>query len=294
MVEVIEQHSVFTPLGIRLLDAVTDRQIDNDMLVTAHPASSPDAKSYAHSTRSGIFAFAHLSGMRHVEYGYVDQEVMASPADKSEFVVVIRDKLRRYLDVALRIDLPLPYRGVFLSYEQVAGSPHNSPRGLYLYSSPTRSVPGWMAMINGELTDSVSGQPAANAVLRVSALSGEKWLGIADERGRFTVMLSYPKLPAGFSGSPLNPGHKSLFEQTWELDLQASYSPDTIENLPGTSIPSYQSVLEQNSASIWTVPEDDGGTAVASLPIILEYNKTTNPRTAGETSLLVEPAASSP
>jgi len=293
MVEVIEEVSVYTPLGIRLWDPVTDKQICNSMLVTAHPANSPYSRSYAYKTRSDVFAFNHLPGMRAIENGYADESATGSPPDKHAFIIEIQDKLNRYVNVALRIELPLPYRGVFPSDELVS-SPDTPPRGVYLYSSPSRSVPNWMATIRGELKMESGNQPAAYAFLRVSNLSGDEWYGITDEEGKYTIMLPYPDLPAGFSGSPDSPGHKPLFEQTWELDLEVLFSPNTFENLPGTSIPSYLSILRQDAASVWTAPKDEGGIAVTSLPILLEYNKTTNPRTEGETSLLIEPAVSSP
>lgn len=291
MMDVIEKLSVYTPLGIRLWDPVTDKQVRNDMLVSAYPSHSPHARTYAFKTRSDIFTFAHLPGMRAVEFGYADES--ASPAVKQTFIVEIQDRLYRYISAALRIELPLPYNGVFPSDEPV-GSPGTPPRGIYLYSSPARSVPNWMAAIRGELKINSSKQPAAYAFLRVSSLAGEEWYGIADEEGKYTIMLPYPNLPAGFSGSPESPGHKPLFDQTWEFDLEVFYSPDTVENLPGSSIPSYLSILSQNPASIWVAPEDEGGPAVSSMQILLEYNKTVNPRTAGDTSLLINPAASSP
>ncbi|MDH5181646.1 MAG: hypothetical protein OEZ39_14650 [Gammaproteobacteria bacterium] len=292
MAQVIEQFTVHTPLGIRLWDPVTDRQIRGDMHVVAYPAHSPHARSNAYSTRGGVYTFRHLKGMRGIEYGYTTGDEV-SPAEKHDFIVEISDKLARYLSVSLRIELPLSYRGVFLS-DTAAGSPHEIPKGLYLYSAPTRSVPGWMAIIRGELVNQETGDAAAHALLRVMTVDGEEWYGVSDAEGRYTIMLPYPDLPAGFSGSPLSPGHKPLADQFWDMDLEVFYSPATQVSLPGTIIPSYLSILSQDAATIWPIAADDGGMAVASLPIVLEYNKSTNPRTDGFTTLLVSPAVSSP
>lgn len=288
-----DNFTTFTPLGIRLWDPVLDQQIIDDLIVTAHPSHIPDNKAMAYRTRSDVYSFSHLEGMRGIEYGYENYDETASPDKRHNFIVEIRDKHKRYIDVAFPVDLPLPYSGVFLS-SGPESSPHVMPKGVYLYSSPTRAIPGWNALVRGEILDQGSNKPAAHALLRVGTDDGEYWYGIADDKGRFSVMFPYPVLQDGFGASPITPDHKPLHLQTWDLQLEVFYSPNTLENLSGTFLPDYLSILKQEAAQIWPQPESEGGTPVVALPILLEYQKSTIARTDGLTQLLVSPLQASP
>ena len=293
MMDIIETLSTFTPLGIRFWDPVLDVQVGHDLIVTANPIYSSKVKSRAYRTKSNIYAFSHLYDTHTLEYGETNADELTSPTDSHSFIVEVIDSKRRYLNIAFPVELPLSYNGIFLT--QTASSPSTAtPKGVYLFSAPSRTIPSSMALIRGELLNQDDNQPAAFAVLRVTAESGEIWYGISDELGRFVVMMPYPELVEGFGGSPSSAAHKTIHEQTWDLDLEIFYSPQTLESLPGTSVPDYLSVLRQDAADIWPVAENDGGTSALSLTITLEYHKPAIPRTDGYSTLFISPIETSP
>ncbi|MBD3316648.1 MAG: hypothetical protein GF344_12735 [Chitinivibrionales bacterium] len=209
-----------------------------------------------------------------------------SPAETRPYVVNINDRSGGYLDVTFQVDLPLPYRGVYLSKHQSSPSAF-APKGLHLYSSPLRGVPGWMASIRGELMDVSTGRPASWALLRVTAEAGETYYGIADKEGRYCIMFGYPVLIEGFGGSPSSLGNRPLNRQSWELTMELFYSPGTRVSLPGGKAPDYLSILRQQTAFVWTQKPGSGVSPVAALPLRLEFGKRIIVRTEGESNLLI-------
>jgi len=288
----LEELYKFTPLGIRLWDPVFDRQISDALTVSIHPLASVDQKVYAYRTIGDVYTFSHIRGLWDIEFGLTQADA-ASPPDTRQYVVNISDRSRRYNEVSFLVGLPLPYQGVFLSNHNASPST-TAPKGLYLYSSPMRVVPGWMALVRGELVNQSSGQPAAWALLKLTAEGGETHYGIADAKGRFIVMFAYPVLVEGFGGSPSTPGHRPLSEQSWNLDLEVFYSPGSQISQPGSEVPDYVSILTQQSADIWTEQPGPGVLAVAALPVQLEFRKAIIVRTEGLSALLVSPDESSP
>lgn len=291
MFQAIEEFNTFTSLGIRFWDPAFDRQICNDLIVTASPQNAPQMKSYACRTKSDVYAFSHLYSMRDVEYGFSDG--IASPDLPRKYIVEVKDSAGRYINVAFPVELPLSYPGVFLTNE-IASPSAQTAKGVYLFSSANRTAPSWMAVVRGELIDQDSELPASYAVLRVSSESGDVWYGVADELGRYEVMFPYPVLVEGFGASPTTPGHNPLYKQTWDLNLEVLYSPNTLVVLPGTSIPNYLSILKQSQASIWSQSESNGGVPSISLPLLLEFHRPVISRTEGLSFLLVSVTDTSP
>jgi len=292
MVQVLEELTTFTPLGIRLWDPVTDQQIRGGLAVQASPAARPQAIARAVRSHGDVYAFGHLPGLRAVEYGYASPAT-ASPGIEHEFVVQVEDRHERYLPVAFGVALPLPYRGVYLS-GSVASPVEATPRGLHLYSAPARPLPPSVAAVRGELRRLSDGAPAAHAVLRVETESGEAWHGLSDARGRFVVVLPYPTLTHGFGGSPSSLGHRPLFEQVWPLVLSVLYEPAAQRELAGAGVPDYLSVLQQAQAEIYEQPPETGGLPVAGIPVELRFDRHPTARTEGLSQLLVNPSTASP
>lgn len=293
MSQAVEEFNTFTPLGIRFWDPVFDKQVRDDLIVSASPEVSHKMKSYAYRTKSDVYSFAHLHGMRDIEYGFSADHVIDSPDSPRTYIVEVKDPRERYINVAFPIELPLSYPGVFLTNEITSPS-SPAPQGVYLFSSANRAVPSWMAVVRGELIDQDSKLPASHAVLRLNSESGDVWYGVADEIGRFEVMFPYPVLVEGFGSSPMTPGHNPLYKQTWDLNLEVLYSPNTLAVLPGTSIPNYLSVLKQQQANIWSLSESNGGVPTLSLPMLLEFHRPVTPRTEGLSFLLVSVTDASP
>jgi len=292
-----EQFTTTTLLGIRFWDPVFDQQIDSDLMVTARvvqPLSVQISEKVTRAIRTpgGIYSFSHLPGMRSFEYGYDDVDSINSPNISSpdirrEFIIEIRDVRRRFINIAFNVELPLPYKGLFLNNS--SGSPaEDMPKGLHLFSSTTRQLPGNMAVIRGELLQKTSRAPAAHALLKVEFESGESWHGIADKRGHFAIVFPWPELIEGFTGSPGSESPGSLYEQTWDLALSVFYSPASQQPLQGAATPDYLSILSQVPADIW--PESDS--SVSQLSLTLEYYQQLVTKTHGLSELLVSPLPS--
>lgn len=289
MARLMERLSTFTPLGIRFWDPAFDVLVRDELRVDAYPALSPHAVRSAHRTRGGVYAFGRLPGLRELENAG-SQFIQGSPPERHSFIVQARDSRRHFVPVALEIELPLPYVGVYLSTP--TGSPAGAvPHGLHLYASPSRPVPASFATLRGELVDIAAGQPAAHAVLRVETHTGESWFGLADAQGRFVVVLPYPPLTHGFGGSPASPGHRPLFEQVWELSVSVRYEPGVLVALPGTDLPDYLSILQQRTAGVYARAPESGGSPAASLAVELRFDRKTPVHTDGLLQLLVVPSS---
>lgn len=297
MFEVLEELTTYTPLGIRFWDAVLNVQIRDALRVTARSEHGRGKAVSAFRTASDIYAFNGLPGLRSVENSSYDPEAIASPLITRKCVIEVADSRNNFLSAAFKVELPLQYRGVFLSRTD-SSPPQNTPRFI-LYSAPTRTAPSWLAVIRGELADFESDKPAAHAVLKIYAPDGRVWYGLADEMGRFGVFMTYPTIEGSFVGSPRMFIGKPLIEQSWELLVEVLYEPNTLEVLPHTCLPNYLSILSQKQARIWQASPGEGspagaGSEASALAVTLEFGNELILRTDGKTKLLISPTESSP
>jgi hypothetical protein len=285
MLATAEIFSHFTPLGIRFWDPVTDRQIVDGLNVTAYPLENPNKRVNSFRTRSNIYSFSHLPGMRDLELEITPIDAIPSPPQQKPFVIQIKDSLNRYIDVSFKTALPLSYSGVFLT--RISGSPaQESPRGFYLYSSVSRNLPNIYAVVRGELVDNVTGASASHALIKVLTEDNETWFGIADEKGRFVVVFPYPNLADGFGGSP-SALRGPLHEQSWNINLEICYSPSSQKVIPGSTVPVYPSILKQSVANIFPFDTAVSSPSLAQLPLLLEFNQPTITKTDGQHILFV-------
>ena len=294
-VQVLESISVFTPLGIRFWDGALDRPVVDGLQVRCWPESRASQKSTATRTRSDVYTFRWLPGMRPVEHDYPDPNHFdASVPGRRNFIVRVADAMERFLPAAFRIALPLDYPGVFRFGESL-GSPIASAPGVPLFSKNTRRRGARLTAVHGTLVDSLSGLPAAWARLRVTTPTGRNVHGLADARGRFSVVFPYPPLAEGFSGSPGSFGSGSpLGERGWDITLRVNYEPAVLDTLPGTSTPDFTSILLQRPGGIWPLPPTPSDMPEPELPLHLPYGQELTVRTQGEGIhvLYVTPAAS--
>ncbi|MDA8018135.1 MAG: hypothetical protein MPN21_11875 [Thermoanaerobaculia bacterium] len=291
MVLVLEELTVFTPLGIRFWDPVLDGQVRDSLKVEAWPVPGLRPVARAQRTGSDIYAFHGLPGLLAVEYQLPEASQPSPPAPRP-FVVRVIDTARRFLPVAFRVELPLPYRGVFLGAS--ASSPiESSPSGFLLFSSATRVRPPWLGAVRGELVDRVSGEPVANALVRVDVDGEPSRYGLADETGRFAVFLPYPPPVDMLSGSPPG-GTPPLGDRTFPITLTVHSVGGGLSPLPGADLPDYGELLRQLPASVWPVAPDDGGVAEPQWHGDLRWGRELVVRTAGDSRLLITPAASPP
>ena len=274
--------AIFTALGIRFWDPVLADQVGDGLVVTAWPDEVSGPVFEAFRTRSGIYAFQGLPGLRNVEYPLSDTVVIASPPDSRRFVVEVSDPQKRYFPAAFTVDLPLPYRGIFPT--AAPGSPPDDQLpGFYLYSASTRTAASGLAALRGQLLEANTLKPAAYAVIEV-IVDGQTWYGIADARGSVLVLLPYPTFITLLGQSPPD---NSLSEQEWELTIRVLYNPTTLTELTGTEVPHLHSILDQAAGTIWPT---ESGPPVSSWLTDLTFGQELVMRTGNLSYLWVSPA----
>lgn len=231
-----------TLLGIRFWDPALDRQVADSLVVTARRALPGSARVAAFITSSGIYAFQGLPGMRELENRPLVESFTAPSRD---FIVEVADLQRRYLPVTFRVTLPLRGSGL---YVPVGSPPGDEHQGFFLFSAPTRSPLSGMAIVRASLVDDVTGAPASHAFVEVDT-GGERWYGIADERGQVAVVFPYPMFTGAVGLSPPGPAPS---RQQWPTSIRAFYSPAALSYPPDGTIPDLASIFRQSGAGIIT------------------------------------------
>jgi hypothetical protein len=203
------------------------------------------------------------------------------------------------LPILFTVELPLPYRGVFLNgiFSASAGGspPLLSPPGailpgFYLFSAPARpSVPG-AAAVRACLVEHTTQTPAAFAALEIR-VKGQKWYGIADERGCLAVLFPSPPIRPSLGGSLPVRLQTPLSEISWELSVRVRYQPSALAYLPGSQIPELRSIFQQSGANIYPI---ETGPPVTEWSQDLFYGQELVMRTENLSALLVEPGVSPP
>ncbi len=266
----LEVSQTYTPLGIRFWDLTQNLPIADGLAVYLRLANSNAPPLPAMLTRSGVYAFFGLPGLWAAEHpgpaGY-------GPPRTFRYVVTAQDLLSRYLPAVLCYTLD--ETGTVL----VNGSPDTTSgaRVAPLFSSVTRPVPPGVGAIRADLVDHDTGQAARWAVIRAQiAGQTETWTGIADEAGRVLVLVPYPVIQALQLGSPPGTGQGNIASQSWQVTIDALYSPDQLSyptedfadvQWPWTDTPSLKDILSnQQPAAIWS----DAVTTVAQLTATLD------------------------
>jgi hypothetical protein len=293
-VRVLDTIEVFTPLGLRFWDAALDRAILDGLRVVARPLYTKQ-QIEAVRTRSGIYTFRWLPGMRAVEHRYPDPGFFdASTPQRRPFVIAVEDTLERFLPAAFRVDLPLPYSGVFLS-ESEASVPDGTSRGVLLFSASTRRTDERLTAVRGTLIDDQSKKPVAWAHVIVTAPHSQTFHGLADDQGRFAVFFPYPSLAEGFAGSPGSFGQGTpIGARGWDITLAVRAQPSALQPLPGTALFEYSSLFTQLGAGLWSSIPDPSTAAAAQLDLHLQFGQQLIVRTNSLSEQLVRPAAASP
>lgn len=302
----VEELEVFCPLGLRFWDPVLDRPIQDGLAVRAWPLELGGPRVEAFRSLSGVYAFQGLPGLRPVERPAPDDPdgSPASPPVARSFVVEVVDSKRRFLPAAFEVELPLPYRGVFLAGGPGQGSPESpavAPPGFFLFPGPVRNRPPGVAAVRGEISSALDGAPAAHALVRVDLPDGDSHWSMTDREGRFAVLFPYPPLteelpPLG--GSPpavVSPPVAPIDERTWEIAVTVAWEPSHLTPLPGTDQPEHRTVLTQATAEVLTAPP--GSPLPPSEPSwtgVLGYGGEVIVTTAGSSRLWIVPGGSPP
>ncbi len=284
-----EEWTVFTPLGLRFWDVALGRSVTQGLRVRCWPRNNEHQKVDAYRTRSDVYSFRWLPGLRSLEHGFDDARAPTSPPGQRNFVVVVSDRRNRYLDVALDLSLPLGYRGIY----QFPAIP--ALGGVPLFSAPPRAMEPRLALVRGTLADAETGRPAGWGRLRLGLPGGQGYHGVADAGGRFVVAFPYPPVLDGFARSPGGPGNSAaITERGWEMLLTVFYRPDVLSSAPGSSTPELGSVLRQGQGTIWRTAPDPSDVATDSLPVRLHYGEDLVLRSEGAHQLFINQAVGSP
>lgn len=288
----LETIGLFTPLGIRFWDTVTDTQVVDGLTVTARPLGSPGRGQPAFQTRSGIYTFRALAGLRGLEASDPSlpagiHPLESSPPLAAPFVIEVQDRRGRFLPVSFQVDLP--YRGIYPT--GMNGSPPGaSMPGFFLFSTPSRPALSGLAVIRAQLTERLAAdqfRPAAHAVIEVDVDDDLTWVGIADERGNVAVHFPYP--PFADAVSPLSPppGPPETRLQGWDLVVRVRYGASAQGKADAwTTSPDLGSLLTQPLATFWISPL---GSPQAQQIMRLTFGQPLLLQTAGRSELWIQP-----
>lgn len=294
-VRILERPVTATLLGVRFWDPVTERVPQAGLAVTLRPDHGDRLGPARHAfpAAAGVFAFRGLQGLRGFEQA--DGEASAvSPLPRLPFVLQVADPERRFLPVAVRLMLPLPYRGLFPRDPAEPEGSFGGDRQFTLFSAPSRAIPNWQALVSGRLA-LADGSPAAHAGVEIDLGGGLAHQGFADAEGGFAVAFPFPPMPAGPATSP--PSAQALADIEWPYLLRVYFDPALLEPVPGTGLPDHLGMLEQvlgPPSQVFAMPPSDGGVPMESLPGVLTRGRDAVARTAGLSTLVINPVASSP
>ncbi|HZT75350.1 MAG TPA: hypothetical protein VFA27_01735 [Vicinamibacterales bacterium] len=286
---------IVTPLGIRFRDIALDTPVTHGLVTFVMPRSNDAAPQQLSANPSGVFGFHNVPLLHHVEYPRsLDDDVWSPPAARP-FVVMVADRLSRFLPVVFGIEPPLPPMG---SPPLVDLDPDPAPvLDAYLFTSPTRAITPGLAGVRFDLWDREAEEPAAHARVRVT-IGDRMRIGIADERGRVLVLVPWPLIERLRLGSP--PGSGQTNEQTWTVSIDVWYEPDlprpfgdaAVLSEPWRTLPGLKSVLEESDrAAIWPSP---AGPPVPTWSGAIAYDRELVVRTDTVSELWISRGASPP
>jgi len=220
---VIERVAITSPLGVRFLDAATNKFVEDSLIVEAYAPANPDRRIPAVRTPGDIYAFHDLPGLREFQYGVNDERRWSAPPPTRAFVVEVHDPAGRFLPC--RFTAQAPHRELFELTP--SGSPPVAPAGAVpLFSQASRSVPPGFAVLRAELAtaDGARRQPAAWTLAEVSIPMTRRTImarGLADSMGRLALFFPWPEPSNIAVGSPLPSPPQLLGDQSWTVHFRA-------------------------------------------------------------------------
>src|SRR5574341_22614 len=148
---VLERLTRVTPLGLRFWDPVSRAVVGEELNVVVYPPHQPERRTLALETSTGIYAAQNLPGLRALEYGAGDEDYWDALPPQRPFVVEVVDPQGRFQPFRFTADLPA--RDLFILNCPSDGSPPAAMVTVLLFTSPTRPVPGAMAVLRADLRD---------------------------------------------------------------------------------------------------------------------------------------------
>jgi hypothetical protein len=242
---VVETITRFTPLGIRFWDPALSVPVRDGLRVTLRREGASEAETTAFRTRSGVYAFQDIPGLRSVENGDAPMYGPDVIAIQQRYIIDISDTEARYVPTALALNLPREDRGVYPP--TVTGSfPGDFVPGVFLFSAVTRPVTLGHAVLYADLVDVGTLGPARHAALEI-LVDGSTHYGISDGEGRAAVVFPYPPMQVVLEGS-FPEGRTPLSAFEWDVTVRIRYQPRRQVFPPSGEIPLIGSLFEQDFA----------------------------------------------
>lgn len=263
-ITVLEHITCVAPCGVRFQDEVTGQIIHDGLDVTAYATASalPRVQSIdqrgvlsmlaprqqAFLNNQGIYVLKNLPGLREtVERGQGDAAYWANVAASAcSFTIEVVDRQRRFLPCTFPAQLPARN---LLALHCGSGSSAISAvmPAVSLFSASTRQVPSTIAVIRAELWDLTNDVPASWAIIEAYIAGHLPIRGMADFSGKVALFCPYPEPVNGLLSSPLQARSTKLIDQSWQVQLHASYTH--LDPVP--LFPDLCTTLDLPLASLW-------------------------------------------
>lgn len=227
-VRILERIALPAPFGVIFQDVATGAPIVDGLDVRLTLVSRPALTSTLISNRGSAWIAPFLPGRAQAD--------LAATQDWSNLLrtyrVEVADRLGRFLPLTLEAELPV--RGLYdwpgwsgLAQAPLAplldgdSPPNVSPKRIPLFSTPERKVAGPLADLRCQLVDGATGEPAAWALVTARYDGVARGIGLADSRGRATLLFPYPERPR--PQLPTSP--PAITDFRWSLEIAAYYDP---------------------------------------------------------------------
>jgi hypothetical protein len=258
-VQVLEEVSLVTPLGVRFWDVATASPAEAGLTVVAYPDVFPELRATAVWNGAGVYSFSGLPGLRRAENGAGDAAYWSAVPSNVPYTIEVSDPANRYLPFELTADLPV--RGLYaLLSSPMPSVPVPDPTWVPLFSAPARPAAGVSGMVRADL-QGFSGAGAAWAMVTAQPAGLAPAVGIADDRGVISLPLAYPEFRSSPAGSPLGMTPLKLTDQNWPVEIRVFFTPGVHGNL----FPNLASLLQQPEALIWRDTADSAFAATFTL-----------------------------
>jgi hypothetical protein len=282
MFTILETLRTITPLGIRFWDAAREVQVRDGLIVTARPESSRHPPLIpAFQTGAGVYAFQKLPGLRDFENGVIRLD--ESPPFARSYLVTVMDQLHRFMPALFRVELPLPYGGLYRPSGETSPPSEEVATRFYLFSAPTRETPPGLATVRAQLAVSGTEEPAAFALVELQS-GGQRWFGLTDSNGSAALFFPYPEFLQAMMASPI----QLAGTQQWSMTVRVQYEPNVLDFSHDSRLPTLSSIGSQRPGQIFSATL---GPPANELTIQLTYDEPSTLRTDTLPYLLVQPAS---
>lgn len=238
---VLERRIHAAALGVRFWDPSLDSPVGDGLAVTVRPADNSGPARQGVRGPSGLYSFHAIPGLHEAE-AVSDWETVHGLTPKP-YLLEVEDRAGRFLPMAVALDLPQGAQGLLVDPSE-PGDPLGTGGVIPLFSAPSRPLTPGLAVIRGVLAEKATGNPAAFAVLEITAGDGT-WHGVADVSGNIALLFAYPRLTQAVGGSG------GLVDAEWEVSLRVLYKPPANPASGKKEMPELRELFLQSQGKLW-------------------------------------------